>query len=1624
MSKISSEQRLLFDELHRSRQEDFKTLNKRSYKGIWSSIVDKYPETAHFVYELLQNADDACATEVYIVLKRDKMLFKHNGTKHFDVTPEDARNVGDINSITGIGDSSKTDLQNKIGKFGVGFKAVFQYTDTPLVYDETFKFKIENFIIPTLLEEDHPEREAGETLFVFPFKNKTKSFEEISDRLRTLKNPILFLRHLQKITWRIDSSVGRIGEEVVFSKEIIKTKKDKDNDLRMDLVLLNEPNSVKQLFLFSRDVIITNEGKKSTHPIFVGYFYDEKTKRLITKGTQNIFCFFPTKETFKTCFISHAPFLLTDNRQNLKPGEQLNSSLVKLLAKLAADAVVFLRDYKSGDIKNLINENITEIIPNREYSWYSTNMFEDAIHEAFEGILTEERLFLSRNGNYVSAQEAYIPSPRELADLVSQDQLVSLVGIDEDDEDYEDYELYLYEKENCDFLKPELAQRLEDNTSDLFSDITTYTSEDLARNITSDFMNLQDLKWVVRFYNYLRSNALKLWRATEVRYRALKDMPFRSAPIIKTQIGEWVAPFIDGDTPNVFLPLSKGGNSEYNFVNEEYLSNAQALRFFNELEIKEPDELNYITAVILPKYEGDSISANDDEIIDHFKVLFQYYLKIRGTKQESSFIDVIKGKLYLKGNDGYYWRPYELYYQSPELKLYFKGKEGISFLQEDFYKSAFAGFDENEIRFYLTKLGIRRYPKVLSRTYYSRYSAPDLISGNIPYIDGSKTNIEDIYLDGFEECCSGRRMTKELSLFIWNELLPKIDFAQHKELTFTFRRKYARSDERQCYPSSFILQLQNYKWIYDLNGKKWSAKDIALEDLDPLYDRNNGLIQFLGIEKREKSIIELGGTKEQQEMLDFGKQLKRMFGDDLTIEEMIKALTEVKAKKSGEAKRDEHRPQSSSVSKSGTPKDSSSDDAPVKESVRDKLKKSWDAKSQEHNHRPHSTRNSSLISELNTPNATASNDETVEFDGGSSSTGGSAVSKKDSTKAQKNLKSRKTEAEESAEKANELVEIMDMLNETKPYTYLWYKVLMTLMHANKSNKSTRKAQIDFYKNELVHSDKILHLSKPSAPIPDWVLDSESVSIIAFYEGKTKKIDGQIVMAQEDSLDLSIEFSNELEEVCVFANKIRVTIENNINFIDSLERRFLQLQLPDDYDMNENLPKDIEFIYGPPGTGKTTRLVERVHKILEKEKRKKILILTPTNKAADIIATKMVDDSVCYDYLIRFGATESIYLIEDAAVVSNRDTTVINLDDSSVLVTTAARFAYDCFQPDDTFICDYKWDYIIIDEASMMDILSITNILYSGNGAKFIIAGDPKQIQPVTQNDMPEYNIYDMVGLDGFGDAVNNYTRFKVEGLTTQYRSIPAIGKLVSDFCYDGMVKPWRDISTQKPLKIKGLDIANINFIGFDVIEFDQLKGLTAVGKSAFNLYAAIFTYSFAEYIAKNVQSSYPGKSYSIGIVCPYKAEADAIKNMLESRPLSNEVCSVECGTVHSFQGDECDIMLVVMNPPSECTSGSHINNENIINVAMSRTRDYLFFILPNGQTKGFSAKYKIGSILPIDGRKIFKSSNIEKLIFGKEDHITQNTNVSCHMPVNVYCEDTAEFEVRISDTAVDIKINK
>lgn len=1610
MPSPNTKQLTLFNALHKSRTEDFKIFNKSSYRAVWSSIVDKYPETAHFIYELLQNADDAEATTVSIILRDTELIFKHNGKKHFDITEENAEFVGDINSITGIGDSTKANNQNKIGKFGVGFKAVFQYTDAPEIYDDIFKFKIENYIIPTLLNSDHPERKRGETLFVFPLnKNTANSYKDIKERLEGLHNPILFLRNLEMITWQIERS-GKILNNGKYKKKCLEYE-DISEFIKLEKIRLYDNDQASTIFLFSEDIIVNVDN--SEHKICVGFYYDEVKKRLVTQNRQNMYCFFPTKEALDTCFIVHAPFLLTDNRQNLKPNESLNKSLIDLLAKLASNAILYLRDYGVKTKHHLIDKNIVKFIPEVKEDYWG-NVLQpllEPFHDAIIDVICSEEVLLSRNNNYISCDNAIIAEFPEMLKLISQKDFGLLQKFDEDDDDLDKKE----------FLKRDVSDAIQECENECFSDIETYTIDDFLNDIDSDFLDTKDSEWVVKLYAFLKKNIrLSHWKPNLTL--SMFDNTSRrlyKAPIIHTKSNEWVS-FLNKDSlPQVFFAPKNSRGLKYSFVDKEYVKIEEAKEFLEYLGVKEPDEKDFIYSQILPKYEGDSILGDEEEIVADFERLLSYYSKIKTSGDDLSFIQILKEKYYIKDDeDNNFNLAKHLYFKSDFLDDYFHGD--YSWVDYEYYQQVIDKYGPDIVNSFLKELGVKSGPQIIEVTRYTDYYLNKGALECLKNISTSSLHVPDHYLESFYRACNDKYITLNASLYLWDKVLYPviINQAEYLDSWIKFKGYRQRSWRTIKAPSTLAYEFQNLSWLYTIDNQIACPKDISLEMLHPAYSRHQQILSFLGIEKKEKSILELGGTEKQEEQRNLGEQLEHLArSKGMSIEELLQTIENI-PNKTSEIVDVNSRP-TNGDSKKKPENNETNEERP---NFKTRLEKKWEEKENTEIHHPHTAPSTNSEFDVQENIANPPIEEQPLFSEQLTETSSDSGHKSNSKRTESALKSRNTEAAEEAEKAKEQLEIYDWFNQTPKFTFLWFKLLMELMHVDKGKQTPRQVEVDFSEWEFTCSDKVLHLENPNRPVPSWATEA-SFALSAIGE-TSHKLKGIIAKSDQKSLDIALDTDDNYEKYCADAKIIRVILENETNFIDSLDRRFIQLGFEDDYDMNENLPKNIEFIYGPPGTGKTTKLVKRLHNIVKNREKVNILVLTPTNKAADVIAEKMVDDDECYGCLTRFGATESLYLIEDAAVVTNRTDTDITLLEKNILVTTAARYAYDYLQPDDTFICDVDWDFIVIDEASMIDLLTITYVLYKGGNAEFIISGDPKQIPPVVQNNLPAYNIYDMVGLNDFAVAVNDYKRYIVTALKTQYRSVPVIGNAVSKFAYNGLLRNWDKRTAPKELKLDGIDISHFNFIGFDTAEFDSILELGAIGKSAFHLYSVIFTYNMVKYIANQVHNKYANTDYTIGVVCPYKAQASAIGQMLESNPIDTPNCHVSCGTVHGFQGDECDIMFVVMNPPANCSSESHVNEEYIINVGISRARDYLFILLPKGQPNGFYRKQQLGTLVSNTERTLLDCAQIEEVMFGQKNFIYSNTHVTCHMPVNVYCEENALYEVKIGDEAIDIKIRK
>ncbi|MBR1857861.1 MAG: hypothetical protein IJ803_12450 [Oribacterium sp.] len=154
-----------------------------------------------------------------------------------------------------------------------------------------------------------------------------------------------------------------------------------------------------------------------------------------------------------------------------------------------------------------------------------------------------------------------------------------------------------------------------------------------------------------------------------------------------------------------------------------------------------------------------------------------------------------------------------------------------------------------------------------------------------------------------------------------------------------------------------------------------------------------------------------------------------------------------------------------------------------------------------------------------------------------------------------------------------------------------------------------------------------------------------------------------------------------------------------------------------------------------------------------------------------------------------------------------------------------------------------------------------------------------------------------------------------------------------------------------------------------------------------------------------------------------------IDKLLASEQLPKTI-DVQVGTIHGFQGDECDIIFSVFNTPPSISSSKEmfLNKKNIINVSISRARDYLFIVMPDDDTENISnlrlVKRIEGLIKSTDAWNELHTPDLEDLMFGDSKYLENNAFSTSHQSVNVYGLPEKFYEIRTEDTAVDIQIHK
>jgi hypothetical protein len=858
---MTEQEKIYFDSLSEDRTKSADVHDKPSERGYWKSVVDKYSEQAHFVYELLQNADDCKATKAQFILKKDGLFFIHDGKDRFTVSnpdneKEDTKNrkLGHINSICSIGNSTKS--EQTIGKFGVGFKSVFPFTKTPHIYDRDFQFTIKRFIVPSVLSDterkifETVKKQEDETVFWFPFDHEkteninavtdskkeeyyetwnnrqrvaSEAYADISNKLKSLVHPVLFLTHLKAVSFDLDGHIGKYSKQTLEHQE--------NYNLSAELLSLafesDNRKSAQKVLIFSRAT------KKDNHSYSVGFFLkDEK----LAPVSYPAFCFFPTRETTNLNFMVHAPFLLTDNRESIMEGEEWNKTLVQKLAELAADSLLFLRD------KKLIDDNIIDIIPYDESKFnnvadknkISLMPFYTAIRAKFK---TEE-LLPAGDGVYVRKENARRAEYSQLADLFPNEQLSELIG--------NAHSKWVFASESANTVRDD-KKRAYDYVAQL--PVETITTEKILKSIKGEYIKKQKISWLHEFYKYLYTRGMGTYKKLWIKM-----------PIFIDTNGDAVAAFDDNEQSILFLPVKD--RIGYITINPALLENQDTKKFVEELGIKEPSLGDQIYNKILPLYQKKVVGDTKG----HFLLFFQYY-KECSQHEADNFIDLLKGYKFIlfRTTDGertYRGKADELYFPEELLKEWFQNKPDTKFVAIDEYLPHLGEKDIPELFKFLSALGVSKSARVrlhpLSEADAYKIKPEHEWPKNDRFftIAGKWT---DSSLDGGDEFF--KDITPEKSEILWKVLLDiiaakKFDSLINGNYTYFYKDAWGIKSVATAFDSYVARKLCEMPWLLDNNDELAPASELTLQTLSPGYDTSSGaareLIRFLGIKDETK----------------------------------------------------------------------------------------------------------------------------------------------------------------------------------------------------------------------------------------------------------------------------------------------------------------------------------------------------------------------------------------------------------------------------------------------------------------------------------------------------------------------------------------------------------------------------------------------------------------------------------------------------------------------------------------------------------------------------------------------------------------------------------------------------
>ena len=781
------------EELHKQRNGWVKSTKENNFDGgIYKLLTELYPDNAHFIYELLQNAEDTDATEVVFELSKNELKFIHNGRPFIEK---------DVEGITSIGQGTKADDVNQIGKFGVGFKAVFTYTSSPKIFSGDYNFEINDLVVP--LEIKSEDNLEGKTLMKFPFNNpdkpKEKAFNEIKSGLAKLHdNTLLFLNSIKKIKY----NYGNVSNTI-----------ERENVDEVRVIISNEhENSIESWLRFKKYL-------PTSKKLFVSVAYriseDIKTKKeVISPVNGAVSIYFPAeKETSNLKFHIHAPFASTVARDSIKNLEE-NNELRDLIADLSSESLEYIKN------NNFLDFNFLTCLPIIEDN---IPTFYKPIQDCLVDTFNNHDYIVCENGLFKSASLCY-RSSKNIKNIIDTEMLKVLEDIPMESSIYwiinpsqkNNREDKFLQSLNIKSVSPDNLVNGLKGLGDCISRSWWKSKNNYSEKELKSILESKNNKWVKRLYELL----FDLYNKNDVEIDCLGFL-------IKLEDNTF-----NYQTDSCYFANELDDvNGNFNHVNREVYEknpnakNQKSKLFLKEIGVKEI-ELKEKVQLILNEYYSYS---SEEEIsktkhLSHWRVFLKYYKETRdATLFEHNNILLNNQEEFVLHDEILL----DLPFLDTNLHLIDGKIEGYQLLHELYNKVSY----KDDFVSILQKIDVNICIPISNKGIFKHRNFSALYEcGNT----SDYTKNDDYEIQDLDQLLVEKSVA--INKLVWKTMIR----ADKKVLKARYRR--IKTSIMNTAPSTLVYDLMNEAWIPDKEGKFYKPSDISKEMLpdDFEYDNTSG----------------------------------------------------------------------------------------------------------------------------------------------------------------------------------------------------------------------------------------------------------------------------------------------------------------------------------------------------------------------------------------------------------------------------------------------------------------------------------------------------------------------------------------------------------------------------------------------------------------------------------------------------------------------------------------------------------------------------------------------------------------------------------------------------------------